>query len=61
MIKDKDQPIFLQTSASNLLVAIGKKYVKEVFDELQKNFNPGTLPHLFVINTMAYLAEANRN
>lgn len=50
----------LQTSASNLLVAIGKQYVKEVFDQLQKNFTAGQLPHIFVINTMAYLAEINR-
>jgi hypothetical protein len=53
-------PIALQTSASNLLVAIGKNFVKEVFGQLQKNFNPGQLPHIFVINTMAYLAEINR-
>ncbi|CAF0812872.1 unnamed protein product [Brachionus calyciflorus] len=57
--KEKDQPISLQTSASNLLGAIGSKFVKEVFSQLQKNFNPGTLPHLFIISTMAYLAEVN--
>lgn len=50
----------LQTAASNLLVAIGKQYVKQVFGQLQKNFVAGQLPHLFVVNTMAYLAEVNR-
>ena len=44
-----------------MLVMIGKKYVKEVFQQLQKNFIPGQLPHLFVLKTMANLAEANRN
>ena len=56
----KDQNTLLQSSASNLLVAIGKKYVKEVFGQLQKHFNPGQLPNLFIINTMANLAEINR-
>jgi hypothetical protein len=51
----------LQTASSDLLVIIGKKYVKEVFQQLQKNFIPGQLPHLFVLKTMANLAEANRN
>jgi hypothetical protein len=49
----------LQTASSDLLVAIGKKYVKEVFNQLQKNFVPGQLPHLFVLKTMANLAEVN--
>lgn len=51
----------MQTASSDLLVMIGKKYVKEVFQQLQKNFIPGQLPHLFVLKTMANLAEANRN
>jgi hypothetical protein len=51
----------LQTASSDLLVAIGKKYVKEVFNQLQKNFVPGQLPHLFVLKTMANLAEVNPN
>jgi hypothetical protein len=53
--------VALQTSASDLLVAIGIKYVKEVFTELKKNFTPGQLTHVFVLNTMANLAEVNRN
>ena len=51
----------MQTASSDLLVMIGKKYVKELFQQLQKNFIPGQLPHLFVLKTMANLAEANRN
>ena len=56
----KEPTTFLQSAASNLLVAIGKKYVKEVFGQLQKHFNPGQLPNLFIIHTMANLAEINR-
>ena len=59
--KDKEASTAIQNASSLLLVAIGKRFVKEVFDQLQKNFTPGQLPHLFVITTMANLAEANRN
>ena len=52
--------MYLESTASRLLVAIGKKFVNEVFQNLQKHFNPGQLPHLFILNTMAYLAEINR-
>lgn len=52
--------VYLQESASHLLVAIGQKYVDEVFGELKKFFTPGKITHLFVINTMAALAEINR-
>ena len=59
-MKEKEGSASLQTSASNLIVAIGKKYVKEVFTQLQKNFVAGHLPHLYVLKTMANLAEINR-
>jgi hypothetical protein len=58
--KDKEASTAIQNAASLLLVAIGKRFVKEVFNQLQKNFTPGQLPHLFVITTMANLTEANR-
>ncbi len=58
VVKD-NRPVYLQESASRLLVAIGQKYVDEVFKQLQKLFSPGKLPHLYVVNTMADLAEAN--
>ena len=35
--------------------------MKDVFTELKKNFTPGQLTHVFVLNTMANLAEVNRN
>jgi len=58
-VTKENRPIYLQESASHLLVAIGHRYVDEVFSQLQKLFSPGKLPHLYVVNTMADLAEAN--
>ncbi|XP_077869460.1 maestro heat-like repeat-containing protein family member 1 [Saccoglossus kowalevskii] len=48
-----------QTAASNLLVALGANYCNEVMEEILKKFQPGTLPHFFVVQTMAHLASAN--
>ena len=48
-----------QTAASGVLVAIGAKYCNEVMEELLQKFQPGTLPHFFIIQTMANLAAAN--
>ncbi|XP_022082273.1 maestro heat-like repeat-containing protein family member 1 [Acanthaster planci] len=48
-----------QTAASGVLVALGHKYCNEVMEELVRKFQPGTLPHFFVIQTMANLATAN--
>jgi hypothetical protein len=59
--KDKEASVSLMTSSSNLLVAIGKKYSTQVFNHLLKSFQAGVLPHLFIINTFANLAEINRN
>ena len=52
--------VYLQESSSHLLVAIGERYINEVFQQLQQHFTPGKLPHLYVVNTMADLAEINR-
>jgi hypothetical protein len=48
-----------QTAASEVLVAIGTKYCDQVMEELLKKFEPGVLPHFFVVQTMANLATAN--
>lgn len=55
----ENTPIYLQEAASRLLVAIGQKYVNEVFGQLQKFLNPGKLPHLYILKTMGDLAETN--
>ncbi|XP_033117617.1 maestro heat-like repeat-containing protein family member 1 isoform X2 [Anneissia japonica] len=48
-----------QTAASGVLVALGKKYCNEVMEEVLKRFQPGALPHFFIVQTMANLATAN--
>ncbi|OWF48217.1 Maestro heat-like repeat-containing protein family member 1 [Mizuhopecten yessoensis] len=48
-----------QTAASGVLVAIGAKYCDEVMDEMLQRFQPGQLPHFFVVQTIGNLAQAN--
>ncbi|CAH1780505.1 unnamed protein product, partial [Owenia fusiformis] len=48
-----------QSAASGVLVAIGSKFCNEVMEDLLQKFHPGTLPHFFVLQTMANLASAN--
>lgn len=44
----------------NLLVSAGNKYINSVMEELTQHFQPGLLPHYFVIQSMGKLASANR-
>ncbi|XP_041376876.1 maestro heat-like repeat-containing protein family member 1 [Gigantopelta aegis] len=48
-----------QTAASGVLVALGAKYCDEVMGELLERFQPGTIPHFFVVQTLGNLAAAN--
>ncbi|XP_013392835.1 maestro heat-like repeat-containing protein family member 1 isoform X1 [Lingula anatina] len=48
-----------QTAASGVLVAVGKKYCTLVMENLVAKFQPGVMPHFFVVQTMANLATAN--
>ena len=48
-----------QTAASNLLSTLGKKFPKEVLQELLTKFHTGQLPHFFVVSTLGQLATAN--
>lgn len=48
-----------QTAASGVLVALGCRFCNEVMADLQEKFQPGVLPHFFVVQTMANLAMAN--
>jgi len=48
-----------QTAASALLVAIGVRHCNDVMAELLEKFQPGVLPHYFVVQTLANLATAN--
>lgn len=50
-----------QNAASGLLVALGEQYCDEVMSEMFERFQPGTLPHYFVVRTIGNLAQANGN
>ncbi|XP_076448959.1 maestro heat-like repeat-containing protein family member 1 isoform X1 [Babylonia areolata] len=48
-----------QTAASGVLVALGNKYCDDVMGEMLQKFQPGVLPHFFVVQTIGNLASAN--
>lgn len=48
-----------QTAASGILVALGTKYCDDVMGEMLQKFQPGVLPHFFVVQTIGNLAAAN--
>ncbi|XP_072350418.1 maestro heat-like repeat-containing protein family member 1, partial [Scyliorhinus torazame] len=48
-----------QEAASNLLVALGCRFINEVMEEILQKFQPGILPHFFVVRTLANLSTAN--
>ena len=48
-----------QQAASNVLVAVGKQFIGLVMEEVLSKFQPGALPHYFVVQTLANLAASN--
>uniref|UniRef100_A0A4W5KHG1 Maestro heat-like repeat family member 1 n=1 Tax=Hucho hucho TaxID=62062 RepID=A0A4W5KHG1_9TELE len=48
-----------QQAASNILVAVGNKYINDIMEEILSKFQPGILPHFFVVQTLASLSESN--
>ncbi|EFB17016.1 hypothetical protein PANDA_011080, partial [Ailuropoda melanoleuca] len=48
-----------QQAASSVLVAVGKRFIGKVMEELLSKFQPGALPHYFVVQTLANLAASN--
>lgn len=48
-----------QQAASNILVAVGNKYINEIMEEILSKFQPGVLPHFFVVQTLANLSDSN--
>ncbi|XP_039110003.1 maestro heat-like repeat-containing protein family member 1 isoform X2 [Hyaena hyaena] len=48
-----------QQAASNVLVAVGKQFIGKVMEEVLSKFQPGALPHYFVVQTLANLAASN--
>ncbi|XP_062848509.1 maestro heat-like repeat-containing protein family member 1 isoform X2 [Trichomycterus rosablanca] len=59
MTKSKDVVPDWQQTASNILVAIGNKYINEIMEEILSKFQPGVLPHFFVVQTLASLSDSN--
>ncbi|KAF0045126.1 hypothetical protein F2P81_001655 [Scophthalmus maximus] len=48
-----------QQAASNILVAVGNKHINDIMEEILNKFQPGVLPHFFVVQTLANLSESN--
>ncbi|XP_037022375.2 maestro heat-like repeat-containing protein family member 1 isoform X2 [Artibeus jamaicensis] len=59
MTKVKDVVSDWQQAASGVLVAVGKRFVGMVMEELLSKVQPGTLPHCFVVQTLATLSVSN--
>ncbi|KAM4568168.1 maestro heat-like repeat-containing protein family member 1 isoform 1-T2 [Fundulus diaphanus] len=48
-----------QQAAGNILVAVGNKYINDIMEEILSKFQPGVLPHFFVVQTLANLSDSN--
>uniref|UniRef100_A0A8C1AVT0 Maestro heat-like repeat family member 1 n=1 Tax=Cyprinus carpio carpio TaxID=630221 RepID=A0A8C1AVT0_CYPCA len=59
MTKSKEVVPEWQQAASNILVAVGNKYINDIMEEILGKFQPGVLPHFFVIQTLANLSDSN--
>ncbi|XP_036137118.1 maestro heat-like repeat-containing protein family member 1 isoform X1 [Molossus molossus] len=59
MTKVKDLVCDWQQAASSVLVAVGKRFVGMVMEEMLGKFQPGVLPHCFVVQTLANLSISN--
>ncbi|XP_007464667.1 PREDICTED: maestro heat-like repeat-containing protein family member 1 [Lipotes vexillifer] len=59
MTKVKELVCDWQQAASNVLVALGKRFISSVMEEMLSKFQPGVLPHHFVVQTLANLSVSN--
>lgn len=59
MTKSKDIVFEWQQAASNVLVAVGRRYINSVMEEILLKFQPGILPHFFIMQTLANLSVSN--
>uniref|UniRef100_A0A672ZX66 Maestro heat-like repeat family member 1 n=1 Tax=Sphaeramia orbicularis TaxID=375764 RepID=A0A672ZX66_9TELE len=48
-----------QQASSNILVAVGNKHINDIMEEILSKFQPGVLPHFYVVQTLAQLSESN--
>uniref|UniRef100_A0A8C6V9S0 Maestro heat like repeat family member 1 n=1 Tax=Naja naja TaxID=35670 RepID=A0A8C6V9S0_NAJNA len=58
MTKSKAFPEW-QQAASTVLVAVGRRFINQVMEEMLTKFQPGLLPHGFVVLTFANLSVTN--
>ncbi|XP_059971564.1 maestro heat-like repeat-containing protein family member 1 isoform X2 [Mesoplodon densirostris] len=59
MTKVKELVCDWQQAASTVLVAVGKRFISSVMEEMLSKFQPGVLPHHFVVQTLANLSVSN--
>ncbi|XP_018618550.2 maestro heat-like repeat-containing protein family member 1 isoform X3 [Scleropages formosus] len=59
MTRSKDVIPDWQQAASDILVAVGNKHINDIMEEILSKFQPGVLPHFFVVQTLASLSESN--
>ncbi|KAJ6661488.1 hypothetical protein lerEdw1_014397 [Lerista edwardsae] len=59
MTKSKDLVWEWQQAASGVLVAVGRRFINKVMEEVLTKFQPGVLPHYFIVQTLADLSLAN--
>ncbi|XP_054898054.1 maestro heat-like repeat-containing protein family member 1 isoform X1 [Poeciliopsis prolifica] len=59
MTRSKDVVPDWQQAASNILVAVGNKRINDIMEEILSKFQPGVLPHFFVVQTLANLSDSN--
>lgn len=59
MTRSKEVSAEWQQAASNILVAVGNKYINDIMEEILSKFQPGVLPHFFVVQTLASLSDSN--
>uniref|UniRef100_A0A8C8RI83 Maestro heat like repeat family member 1 n=1 Tax=Pelusios castaneus TaxID=367368 RepID=A0A8C8RI83_9SAUR len=59
MTKSKEIIYDWQQAASDVLVAAGKRFINKVMEEVLTKFQPGILPHYFIMQTFANLSVSN--
>nr|XP_034980499.1 maestro heat-like repeat-containing protein family member 1 isoform X2 [Zootoca vivipara] len=59
MTKSKEVILEWQQAASNVLVAVGRRFINKVMEEVLTKFQPGIVPHYFIVQTFANLSMTN--
>nr|XP_020739727.1 maestro heat-like repeat-containing protein family member 1 isoform X6 [Odocoileus virginianus texanus] len=59
MTKVKELVSDWQQAASSVLVAVGRRFISSVMEELLSKFQPGLLPHPCTVHTLASLSISN--